>query len=265
MLGIALQPSFQPSHAVPAVQESRNHCLDKSSWGLFFLAEQMTRLSKMRSVGREPQGSLCSDQRTGEILHIFDISLPCSCTKCILARYKKPQRSEHQNCRKLKEEKKKQPACWNVWISLGYIMTIKLSKKLKNTHVFKPCLISLRFSLGREKGKIIIIKSITRRLDLALLPVEGLLGPLPDQTSLVPGDDPAGAPATVQYHMLFRGLNLKNETILCACVTLLCPSPRCFPTCKIIAASTRLSEWRFRVLSAKHGFEVVLMAAFIAP
>lgn len=162
-------------------------------------------------------------------------------------------------------EEKKQPACWNVWISLGYIMTIKLSKKLKNTHVFKPCLISLRFSLGREKGKIIIIKSITRRLDLALLPVEGLLGPLPDQTSLVPGDDPAGAPATVQYHMLFRGLNLKNETILCACVTLLCPSPRCFPTCKIIAASTRLSEWRFRVLSAKHGFEVVLMAAFIAP
>lgn len=131
--------------------------------------------------------------------------------------------------KEVKKKKRTKTAFPNVWNSLGHFMIIKLSKKLKNTWVFKLCLISLRFPLGgkgERKKKKKEKRRIKWRLDVPLLPVEGLLGLLPDQTSLAAGVDPADAPATqFSFPCNFGRLNLKNKTVFWTQLTVLCPGP----------------------------------------
>lgn len=152
------------------------------------------------------------------------------CLFALLQEFPVATRCSYQISRKFKEIKKKKKrtktAFPNVWNCLGYVMIIKLSKKLKNTWVFTLCLISLRFPWGQGKRKKNKIKRIKWRLDLPLLPVEGLPGLLPDQTSLAAGVDPAAAPATqFSFPCNFGRLNLKNKTVFWTQVTLFCPGP----------------------------------------
>lgn len=116
---------------------------------LFFLAEQRVRLSQVLSAGKNPLGGWCSDHRTGEMLHCF------YCLFALLQESPVATSCSYQICRKFKEVKKKRikTAFPNVWNCLGYVMIIKLSKKLKNTWVFKLCLIFLTFPWGQGKRK----------------------------------------------------------------------------------------------------------------